>query len=79
MFFNRDLSLLNLLLKYMKNFCLDMTQTHTCMVFSTRILVVLKPHETNGSQVEQYDLNIIDDEEAPCEVLKRMAIGDIRP
>jgi hypothetical protein len=49
------------------------------MVFSTRILVVLKPHETNVSQVEQYDLDIIDDEEAPCEVLKRMAIGDIRP
>jgi transposase InsO family protein len=46
MFFNRDLCLLNLLLKYMKNFCLDMTQTHTCMVFSTRTLVVLKPHVT---------------------------------
>jgi hypothetical protein len=25
--------------------------------------------ETNGSQVKQYDLNIVDDEEAPCEAL----------
>jgi hypothetical protein len=35
--------------------------------------------ETNGSQVEQYDLDIIDDEEAPCEALQKMAIGDVRP
>jgi hypothetical protein len=35
--------------------------------------------ETNGSQVEQYDLDIVDDEEAHCESLKRMAIGDVRP
>jgi hypothetical protein len=25
--------------------------------------------ETNGSQVEQYDLDVVDDEEAPCEAL----------
>jgi hypothetical protein len=35
--------------------------------------------ETNGSQVEQYDLDVVDDEEAPCEALQRMAIGDLRP
>jgi hypothetical protein len=35
--------------------------------------------ETNGSQVEQYDLDIVDDEEAPCQALQRMAIGDVRP
>jgi hypothetical protein len=35
--------------------------------------------ETNGSQVEQYDLDIVDDEEAPYEALQRMAIGDVRP
>jgi hypothetical protein len=35
--------------------------------------------KTNGSQVEQYDLDIVDDEEAPCEALQRMAIGDLRP
>jgi hypothetical protein len=25
--------------------------------------------ETNGSQVEQYDLDIVDNKEAPCEIL----------
>jgi hypothetical protein len=35
--------------------------------------------ETNGFQVEQYDLDIVDDEEVPYEALQRMAIGDVRP
>jgi hypothetical protein len=35
--------------------------------------------ETNGSQEEQVDLDLVDDEEAPCDALQRMAIGDIRP
>jgi hypothetical protein len=35
--------------------------------------------ETNGSQVEQYDLDIVDDEEAPCEALQKLANGDARP
>jgi hypothetical protein len=35
--------------------------------------------ETNGSQVEQYDLVVVDDEEAPCEALQRIAIGEVRP
>jgi hypothetical protein len=35
--------------------------------------------ETNGSQVKQYDLDIVDDEQAPCEALQKMAIGDVRP
>jgi hypothetical protein len=34
---------------------------------------------TNGSQVEQYDLGDVDDEEAPCNALRTMAIGDVRP
>jgi hypothetical protein len=46
MFFKRDLSLLNFLLKYMNDLCLDMTQTHARIVFSTRTPVVLKPHVT---------------------------------
>jgi hypothetical protein len=41
----------------MKVSCLAMTQTLT--VFD----------ETNGSQVEQYDLDVVDDEEASCEAL----------
>jgi hypothetical protein len=35
--------------------------------------------ETNGTQKEQVDLDLIDDEEAPCDALQRMAIGDVRP
>jgi hypothetical protein len=35
--------------------------------------------ETNGSQVEQYDLGVVDVEEASCDALQRMTIGDVRP
>jgi hypothetical protein len=35
--------------------------------------------ETNGSQKEQVDLDLVDDEKAPCDSLQRMAIGDVRP
>jgi hypothetical protein len=34
--------------------------------------------ETNGSQKEQVNLDLVDDEEAPCDALQRMAIGDVR-
>jgi hypothetical protein len=35
--------------------------------------------ETNGSQKEQIDLDLVDDEEASCDALQRMVIGDVRP
>jgi hypothetical protein len=35
--------------------------------------------ETNGSRVEQYDLDSVDDEEAPYDTLRTMTIGDVRP
>jgi hypothetical protein len=35
--------------------------------------------ETNGSQVEQVDLDGLDDEEAPCVALRNMSIGDVCP
>jgi hypothetical protein len=35
--------------------------------------------ETNGSQVEQVDLDELDDEEAPCVALRNMSIGDVWP
>jgi hypothetical protein len=34
--------------------------------------------ETNGSQKEQVDLDLVDNEEAPCDALRRMASSDIR-
>jgi hypothetical protein len=35
--------------------------------------------ETNGSQVEQVDLDELDDEEAPSIALRNMSIGDVCP
>jgi hypothetical protein len=35
--------------------------------------------ETNGSQVEQYNLDDVDEVEAPCDALRTMTIGDVRP
>jgi hypothetical protein len=35
--------------------------------------------ETNGSQVEQVDLDELDEEEAPCVALKNMSIRDVCP
>jgi hypothetical protein len=35
--------------------------------------------ETNGSHLEQVDLDELDDEEAPCVALRNMSIGDVCP
>jgi hypothetical protein len=35
--------------------------------------------ETNGSQVEQVDLDELDDEEAPCIAVRNMSIGVVCP
>jgi hypothetical protein len=35
--------------------------------------------ETNISLKKQVDLDLVDDEEAPCDTLQRMTIADIRP
>jgi hypothetical protein len=35
--------------------------------------------ETNDSQVEEYNFDVVDDEEAPYDALQRMVIGDVRP
>ena len=35
--------------------------------------------ESNGSQVEQVDSSVVGKEDPPCEAIKQMAIGDIRP
>jgi hypothetical protein len=43
------------------------------------ITYVVVFYETNGSQKEQVDLDLVDNEEAPCDALQKMAIGDIKP
>jgi hypothetical protein len=35
--------------------------------------------ETNDFQKEQVDLDLLDDDEAPCDALQRMTISDVRP
>jgi hypothetical protein len=35
--------------------------------------------ETNGCRKEQVDLDLVDDEEAPCDALQRITIDDVRP
>jgi hypothetical protein len=35
--------------------------------------------ESNGSQVEQVDLNVVGNEKPSCEAIKQLAIGDVRP
>jgi hypothetical protein len=35
--------------------------------------------ESNGSQVEQVDLNIVGNEKPSCEAIKQLVIGDVRP
>jgi hypothetical protein len=35
--------------------------------------------ESNDSQVGQVDLDVVGKEEPPCEAIKQMAIGDVRP
>jgi hypothetical protein len=63
---------------------LVITQTQGHIVFnkSTGLVEVscdIMFNETNGSQVEQVDLDELDDEEAPCIALRNMSIGDVCP
>jgi hypothetical protein len=35
--------------------------------------------ETNDFQKEQVDLDLVDDKEAPCDVVQRITIDNVRP
>ena len=35
--------------------------------------------ESNGSQVEQVDSSVVGKEDPPCEAIKQLTVGDIRP
>jgi hypothetical protein len=35
--------------------------------------------QTNGFQKEQVNLDLVYDEEAPCDAIQRMLIADVRP
>jgi hypothetical protein len=58
------------------------TQGHIVFNKSTGLVEVscdIVFDETNGSQVEQVDLDELDDEEAPCVALRNMSIRDVCP
>jgi hypothetical protein len=35
--------------------------------------------DTNSSQKEQVNLDLVDDEEGPCDALQKMVFGEVRP
>jgi len=39
----------------------------------------VKFDESNGSQVEQVDMNLVDDEEPPSVSIMRMGLGEVKP
>jgi hypothetical protein len=43
------------------------------------VTVDLTFDESNGSQVEQVDLNVVGNDKPSCEAIKQLAIGDVRP
>ena len=60
------------------------TNEHAYRVFNKTTGVVettvdVKFDESNGSQVEQVDMNLVDDEEPPNLSIMRMGLGEIRP
>jgi hypothetical protein len=58
------------------------TRAYRVFNMSTRLVEVscdIVFDETNGSQVEQVDLDELDDEEASCIALRNMSIGDVCP
>jgi hypothetical protein len=84
MFFKRGQSLLNLFPKIYEWFLLGYdSNSRAYHVFNkdsscVEIICDTMFDETNDSQKEQVDLDPVDDEEAPCDALQRMAIGDVR-
>jgi hypothetical protein len=62
--------------------CDSNTSAYRVFNKSTRLVEVscdIVFDETNGSQVEQVDLDELDDEEAPCVALRNMSIADVCP
>ena len=60
------------------------TNEHVYRVFNKTTGVVettvdVKFDESNGAQVEQVDMNLVDDEEHPNLSIMRMGLGEVRP
>ena len=85
LFLLKEVEILNLLLKQQKAFLFGYdSNTWAYRVFnkSTGLVEVscdIVFDDSNGSPVEQVDLDELDDEEAPCVALVNMSIGDVCP
>ena len=60
------------------------TNEHVYRVFNkttgvVETMVDVKFDESDGSQVEQVDMNLVDDEEPPNLSIMRMGLGEVRP
>jgi hypothetical protein len=65
------------LLSYDSNYCAYRVFNVTTNCIETMCGEVFD--ETNDFQKEQVDLDLVDDDEAPCDTIQRMAIGNVRP
>jgi hypothetical protein len=54
-------------------------QVFNLSIGRTEIMIDVTFDESNSSQVEQIELDVVGKEELPCEVIKQLAIGDVRP
>jgi hypothetical protein len=81
-FYKRGQSLLNLLLRLMKVSYLANSCAYCVFNVTTGCVETMRDavfDETNDSQKEQVDLDLVDDDEAPCDALQIMVISDVRP
>lgn len=83
--FNKKARSQCLVLKWKRGSSLDMVQMNAHIAFSKKISGVIEIardvtfDETNGSQVQQVDSHVLDEEKDPSETIKRLALEDIRP
>jgi hypothetical protein len=66
-----------LLLGYDSNSCAYHVFNMTTNYVETTCYVVFD--DTNSSQKEQVNLDLVDDEEGPCDALQKMVFGEVRP
>jgi uncharacterized membrane protein len=82
--YKKGQNLLNLLLRLIKVSYLVVIQTLTYYVFNVTTSCVETTcdavfDETNDSQKEQVNLDLVDDEKTPYDALQRMAMDDVMP
>ena len=72
------------MLEELKRSSVSPSNEHAYRVFNktsgrVEIAVDVTFDKSNSSQVEQVDSSVVGKEDPPCEAIKQLAIGDIRP